>query len=247
MKNILNNTYALRPQAPALELKQIDAGYGNAMILHQLSLCIRSGESVALLGKNGMGKSTLLKAIMGFIPKKHGSISIGGYDVTRDKAHKIARYGMAYAAQEQPLFADLSVKNNLLLTLDNPSTFDQLFARIAHLFPVFANRLDQYAGTLSGGEQKMLLVARSLMTRPDIIMLDEITEGLQPSVINNIAQALRWERKSRKTTMLIVEQNIDFALKVSDRYCILKQGQIIDHGQSLDANAKDHIYRHLMV
>lgn len=230
-----------------LEIENISSGYGNAMILRNLSMTIKAGESVAVLGKNGMGKSTLLKSIMGFLPKKTGSIKIAGYNVTKTRPHNIATHGVAYAAQEQSLFTELSVKDNLMMGMDHPGTFSQEFTKIVHLFPVFEKRLEQMAGTLSGGEQKMLLVARCLLLRPDFIMLDEITEGLQPSVIDNIARALNWERKAHGTSMLIIEQNISFATAISDRYMILKQGQFVDSGNSKDADAKDAIYRHLVV
>ena len=233
--------------ANEIEISGISSGYGNAMILSDLSLDVRKGESVAILGKNGMGKSPLLKSIMGFLPKKKGSIKIAGYDVTKVRPHSIANHGVAYAAQEQALFTELSVKDNLKIGMPHPNTFEQEFSKIIHLFPVFEKRLNQHAGTLSGGEQKMLLVARCLLLRPDIIMLDEITEGLQPSVISNIARALNWERKTHGTTMLIIEQNISFAVSVSDKYMILKQGRFIDSGSSKSSDAADAIYSHLIV
>lgn len=118
---------------------------------------------------------------------------------------------------------------------------------MAQLFPVFASRLRQHAGTLSGGEQKMLLVARGLMQRPALLLLDEITEGLQPSVIDRLAGALAWERERRGTSMFIVEQNVAFALKVADRYLILKQGAIVDQGEAGAAGAAGHIIDHLKV
>lgn len=231
----------------ALDVINITSGYGNAMILRNLSLRIMSGESVSVLGKNGMGKSTLLKSIMNFLPKANGCVKLFGFDITKTRPHNIARHGIAYAAQEQPLFTDLSVRNNLEIALKHPETFDQLFRPITHLFPVFAKRLDQPAGTLSGGEQKMLLVARCLMLRPSFIMLDEITEGLQPMVIDNIAEALKWERESHGTSMLIIEQNIRFALKVSDRFQIMSKGALVDSGSCDDDGATAKILKHLSV
>lgn len=231
----------------ALDVINITSGYGNAMILRNLSLRIMSGESVSVLGKNGMGKSTLLKSIMNFLPKANGQVKLFGFDITKTRPHNIARHGIAYAAQEQPLFTDLSVRNNLEIALKHPETFDQLFRPITHLFPVFAKRLDQPAGTLSGGEQKMLLVARCLMLRPSFIMLDEITEGLQPMVIDNIAEALKWERESHGTSMLIIEQNIRFALKVSDRFQIMSKGALVDSGSCDDDEAAAKILKHLSV
>ncbi|WP_394782138.1 ABC transporter ATP-binding protein [Undibacterium sp.] len=231
----------------ALSMVSVSSGYKNSMVLHNLSLSINSGDSVALLGKNGMGKTTLLKTIMGYLPKKSGTVCLHGKDVTRFPPFRIARAGIAYAPQEHALFQDLSIKDNLRLGLEDESVFDERFAEITPVFPVFKTRLKQYAGTLSGGEQKMLLVARALLMRPSMILLDEITEGLQPSVIDRLAEALLWERTRHGTTMLIIEQNVPFALKVADRYLVLKQGEIIEDGSTKGNDVKDAIFSHLRV
>jgi len=232
---------------PALQLQDVTSGYKASVVLRNLSFSIAAGDAFALLGKNGMGKSTLLKTIMGYLPKKSGTIHVDGNDITRLPPYRIARVGIAYAAQEQALFADLSVRDNLRLGLLKESWFDDRFAQIEPIFPVFKRRLNQYAGTLSGGEQKMLLVARALMMRPSIILLDEITEGLQPTVIDRLAESLLWERKTHGTTMLIVEQNVPFALKVADQYLVLKQGEIVDRGDAKNGSATDTIFGHLRV
>ncbi|MFM0040924.1 ABC transporter ATP-binding protein [Paraburkholderia sediminicola] len=231
----------------ALDLQDVTSGYKTSVVLRKLSLTVASGEAVALLGKNGMGKTTLVKTIMGYLPKKSGAIRAIGQDITRLAPHRIAQAGIAYAPQEHALFQDLSVRDNLCLGLAKASVFDERFAGIEPVFPVFKSRLRQFAGTLSGGEQKMLLVARALMMRPSIILLDEITEGLQPSVIDRLAEALLWERKRHGTTLLLIEQNVPFALKVADRYAVLKQGEIIDHGNAKDAGAAGTIFEHLRV
>jgi len=233
--------------AIALNLQDVTSGYKASIVLRKLSMTVSGGEAVALLGKNGMGKSTLLKTIMGYLPKKSGTIQVNGLDITHAPSHQIARAGIAYAPQEHALFQDLSIRDNLRLGLPKVSVFDERFAEIEPIFPVFKSRLKQFAGTLSGGEQKMLLVARALMMRPSVILLDEITEGLQPSVIDRLAQALLWERNRRGTTLLLVEQHVPFALKVADRYAILKQGEIVDHGDAKDEGAAESIFGHLCV
>jgi branched-chain amino acid transport system ATP-binding protein len=233
--------------ANALELRGVTSGYKASVVLRGLSMSVAAGEAVALLGKNGMGKTTLLKTIMGYLPKQGGSIHVNGLDVTRLPPHRIARAGIAYAPQEHALFQDLSIRDNLRLGLPDVSVFDERFADLEPLFPVFKSRLKQHAGTLSGGEQKMLLVARALMMRPSMMLLDEITEGLQPSVIDRVAQALLWERSRHGTTVLLIEQHVPFALRVADRYAILKQGEIIDHGDAKDAAAAASIFDHLRV
>jgi len=184
---------------------------------------------------------------MGYLPKKTGTVRVRGQDITRMAPHRIAQAGVAYAPQEHALFQDLTIRDNLRLGLAKVSVFDERFAEIEPVFPVFKSRLKQLAGTLSGGEQKMLLVARALMMRPSIILLDEITEGLQPSVIERLAEALLWERKRHGTTLLLIEQNVPFALKVADRYTVLKQGEIIDHGNASDERAAGSIFEHLRV
>jgi ABC-type branched-subunit amino acid transport system ATPase component len=184
---------------------------------------------------------------MGYLPKEAGTIQLSGEDITRLAPHRIARLGIAYAAQEQALFTDLSIRDNLRLGLAKESVFDERFAEIEPVFPVFKSRLKQYAGTLSGGEQKMLLLARALMMRPTVILLDDITEGLQPSIIDRLANALLWEREQRGTTMLIIEQNVPFALKVADRFLVLKQGEIVDEGDAKGEDASERVFSHLRV
>jgi len=231
----------------SLELNAVTSGYRASIVIRDMSFKVSAGEAVALLGKNGMGKTTLLKTIMGYLPKKQGSVQVNDSDITRLPPHRVAQVGIAYAAQEKALFTELSIRDNLRMGLEKDSLFDQRFAAIEPVFPVFKDRLKQYAGTLSGGEQKMLLVARALMMRPSIILLDEITEGLQPSVIDRIAVALVHERQHHGTTMLLIEQNVPFALKVADRYLVLKQGEIEEEGGANTPGATEAIFNHLRV
>ncbi|WP_427184953.1 ABC transporter ATP-binding protein [Bordetella bronchialis] len=231
----------------ALKLDGVVSGYGASVVLRGVSMDIAAGQAVALLGKNGMGKSTLLKTVMGYLPKQGGSVALDGEDITRLPPHRVARKGVAYAAQEQAIFTELSVRDNLRLGLEREADFPARFAAVEPIFPVFKDRLKQPAGTLSGGEQKMLLVARALMLRPSVILLDEITEGLQPSVIDRLAQALLWERRENGTTMLLIEQNVDFALRVTDRFLVLKQGEIVEQGSARDGAAAETVFAHLRV
>lgn len=225
----------------ALEVSELTAGYGGAMVLHGVSLSVVPGEIVALLGKNGMGKSTLLKTIMGLVAAQRGTVSIFGENVSKLRAHQVARRALAYAPQEKPLFHDLSVEQNLQLGLRESKSFNRQFERVADVFPVLATRLKQRAGTLSGGEQKMLLIARALLSAPALILIDEITEGLQPSVIERLAAILRSERERSGTAMLLVEQNVSFALSVADRYLLLKRGEIVNAARVDSNQAAQHI------
>ena len=230
-----------------LQLDAVCSGYKASVVLRGATLSIAPGEAVALLGKNGMGKSTLLKTVMGYLPKSQGAVHLRGRDITRLQPYRVSRMGVSYAPQEHAIFTELSIRDNLRIGLLKDSTFDERFSAIESLFPVFGSRLKQYAGTLSGGEQKMLLVARALMMKPSVVLLDEITEGVQPSIVERIAQALLWERGQRGTTMLIVEQNVPFALKVADRYVVLKQGVIVDEGSCRADGAVEAIFDHLRV
>ena len=233
--------------AAALDVKGVRSGYGEAPVLRDVSFDVRPGEIFALLGKNGMGKSTLLKSVMGFLPLHAGSVGLFGADITGLPPHKVARRDIAYTPQEQALFQDLTVEENLRLGLRNERSFDPGLKRIGQFFPVLPTRLKQRAGTLSGGEQKMLLVARALMSRPKLMLIDEITEGLQPSVIERLAGVLCAERDESKVSILLIEQNVKFALSVADRYAVLKLGEIVDRGDIGSADVERRITDQLSV
>jgi ABC-type branched-subunit amino acid transport system ATPase component len=214
----------------ALHLEGVSSGYGEALVVREASFEVQPGEIFALLGKNGMGKSTLLKTVMGFLPIKAGRIKLFGGDITGLPPHRVARRDIAYTQQEKALFQDLTVEQNLRLGLRDQSLFDDGMQRIGEHFPVLPTRLGQRAGTLSGGEQKMLLVSRALISQPKLMLIDEITEGLQPSVIERLAGVLRAERDQSGTSVLLVEQNVKFAMAIADRYAVLKLGEIVDRG-----------------
>jgi branched-chain amino acid transport system ATP-binding protein len=211
-------------------LRGIRSGYGEALVVNGVDLDVRAGEIVALLGKNGMGKSTLLKTVMGFVPLGGGEVELFGDRVDGLAPHRIARRAIAYTPQEQALFQDLTVRENLRLGLRDDRQLEDGIARVGEIFSFIPERQRQRAGTLSGGEQKMLLVARALISRPKLMLVDEITEGLQPSVIDRLIAAFRAERARAGTAMLLVEQHVKFALAVADRYAILKLGEIADSG-----------------
>ncbi len=221
-------------EAPALELDGVSSGYGEALVIRDVALSLAPAQILAILGKNGMGKSTLLKTIMGYLPAASGAIRVFGERVTGIPTHRLARRGIAYSPQEQSLFQDLSVGDNLRLGLAEEKPFAAELARVGRFFPFLLERQRQRAGTLSGGEQKMLLVARALMTRPKLMLIDEISEGLQPSIVQRLATVLRAERDATGVAMLLVEQNVRFAGAVADGYAILKRGTIVDRGRLAD-------------
>jgi branched-chain amino acid transport system ATP-binding protein len=234
-------------EAEVLSVAGLESGYGGAMVLNELNLSLREGEIFAILGKNGMGKSTLLKTVMGFIAARQGSVSFYGQSAAGLSPDRIAHQRVAYIPQEQPLFQDLTVRENLGLALVRDKDFTVRFDAIADYFPFLKERMGQKAGTLSGGEQKMLLVARALICRPRIILIDEITEGMQPSVIERLIGILHSERDKFGTAMLVVEQNVHFALAAADRYAVLDLGRIVDAGSTGDVHAHAHITDHLSV
>jgi len=228
-----------------VQVHGLQSGYGEAMVLKGLDLTLARGEVVAILGKNGMGKSTLLKTLMGYIRPKDGDIALFGERTTGAPPNRIARHGVAYIPQEKALFQDLSVEENLKLALVRDRDFKPLFERIEDLFPFLKDRLGQKAGTLSGGEQKMLLVARALICKPKLILIDEITEGMQPSVIERLVGILSRERDTAGTTMLLVEQHVAFAFAVASRYAVLELGEIPAAGATADASASATVSRFL--
>ncbi len=230
-----------------LELSGVRSGYGEAMVVHGVDLDVAPGEILAILGKNGVGKSTLLKTVMGFLPTRGGSIRLGGRDITGLAPHRVARLGVAYTPQERALFADIAVEDNLRLGLREERGFEGRLRRAARHFPFLLDRRPQAAGTLSGGEQKMLLLTRALIAGPRLMLVDEISEGLQPSVIQRLVEVLREERRETGLSILLVEQNVRFALAVADRYAVLKRGEIVDRGEVGAPGAEASIHEHLSV
>jgi branched-chain amino acid transport system ATP-binding protein len=200
---------------------------------------------MAILGKNGMGKSTLLKTLMGYIRPAEGEVALFGERTTGMPPNRIGRRDVAYIPQEKALFQDLTVEENLKLALLRDRDFKALFARIDDLFPFLKDRLRQKAGTLSGGEQKMLLVARALIRQPKLILIDEITEGMQPSVIERLVGILIRERDTAGTTMLLVEQHVRFAFAVANRYAVLELGEIPASGETAEPSAQATVSRFL--
>lgn len=233
--------------APALHVEQLTSGYGEAMVLRDVSFSLPSGEVLAILGKNGMGKSTLLKTVMGFLPVKSGEIRIFGERTTGLAPHRMTRRKVSYSPQDQAIFQDLTVDENLRLSLRRDRGYESELERVAGFFPFLAGRRRQRAGTLSGGEQKMLLVARALLSRPQLMLVDEITEGLQPSVIQRLADVLRTEMRSFGVAILLIEQNVGFALSVADRYAVLTRGEIVDGGLVGQQDVATSIQEHLSV
>jgi len=232
---------------PELKIAGLASGYAGAVVIRDVSLDVRPGEVFALLGKNGMGKSTLLKTIFGFLPAMQGKIELRGQDITNESPHKIAKLSIAYCPQEQAIFQDLTVKENLRLGLFDEKNLDESIDFVSTYFPIIKDRLTQKAGTLSGGEQKMLILSRAFLSKPQLILIDEISEGLQPLMIERVSKILQAARETMGTSILLVEQNVGFALGIADRYAILKLGEIAEEGEVKNANVVETVREHLSV
>jgi branched-chain amino acid transport system ATP-binding protein len=208
-----------------LEVRDIDCFYGNVQVLRGLSLSLAAGEVLCLLGRNGVGKTTTLRAIMGLIPVRKGAITLDGVDLTMLAAHEVAKRAVAYVPQGRRLFAELTVKENLDIGLMTRNTGAPALERVLGLFPALKERLAQRAGTLSGGEQQMLAMARALCIEPKVMLLDEPTEGLMPSMIATIRHSVLELREAGVATLL-VEQRVDAVLPVADRIAFVEGGRI---------------------
>lgn len=217
----------------------VESGYGSATVLRGVDLTVGDGEALAVVGRNGMGKTTLLKTLLGYLRPTAGTVQLDGTDVTGLLPERIVRHGVAYGPQDEPIFAALSVEENLLAARSERLD-PQRRREVLEFFPVLADRTRQRAGTLSGGEQKMLVLARALLAEPRLIVLDEITAGLQPSMVSTVVRALRWERERRGTTLLLVEQNIDATLGICDRVAVMKLGRLVAEEPAVD-EARDRL------
>ncbi|MEO1459900.1 MAG: ABC transporter ATP-binding protein, partial [Pseudomonadota bacterium] len=211
-----------------LEIRGLRAGYGRVPVLHGLDLTIAEGQIVGILGHNGMGKSTLLKTLMGLVPATGGGISFDGMDVTREPSHERARLGIGYVPQGRGIFPTLSVRDNLRMGIAAHDAVDEEAALEAVLreFPQLERLLARQGGALSGGEQQLLALARALVSEPQLLLLDEPTEGIQPSIVDMIEEKLRELAAARGISILLVEQNLEFITDLSDRVLVLQKGLI---------------------
>ncbi len=211
----------------ALTVKDLDCAYGDVQVLHRVSLALHKGEVLCLLGRNGAGKTTLLKTIMGLVRAQGGSIVKDGVELTRLPAWQAPRHGVAYVPQGRRLFAEMTVAENIQIGLNARGGGDAVREAVLELFPVLRDRLKQRSGTLSGGEQQMLAMARALCVEPDVLLLDEPTEGLMPSMIARIRETVTGLR-GRGVSTILVEQRVDAVLPVADRVVFMENGRVRD-------------------
>jgi branched-chain amino acid transport system ATP-binding protein len=231
---------------PVLEVRDLQAWYGESHILHGINFDVRPGEVVTLLGRNGAGKTTTLKSIMGIIGKRTGSVKFEGSEIIKTASDKIARQGIAFCPEERGIFSSLDVRENLMLP-PTIRTGGLSVEQIFELFPNLKERLNSQGTKLSGGEQQMLAIGRILRTGARFLMLDEPTEGLAPVIIQQIGHTIA-RLKSEGFTILLVEQNFRFASTVADRFYIVDHGKVVDGFASSELSANmDKLHTYLGV
>jgi urea transport system ATP-binding protein len=212
-----------------LAVEGLDAGYGGSQILWSVDVTVPAGQVVCLMGRNGVGKTTLLKTIMGLLPARGGRVAVDGSDVTRWSPDRRARAGVGYVPQGREIFPHLTVEENLRMSLLGCGRARDLDDALA-LFPALKRLLGRKGGVLSGGEQQMLAIGRALLTRPKLLMLDEPTEGIQPSIVEEIGEAIRRIRTEMGLAVLLVEQYLDFVEQLADAYVIMAKGAVVAGG-----------------
>ena len=236
---------------PLLQVQGLNAWYGAAQILFDVSLQVGRGEVVALMGRNGAGKSTTLKALMGMVARR-GSVQFLGHDIARREPHDIARLGLGYVPEERRIFTDLSVMDNLEVGRQRPRrwpdgtpapewTPEKLFA----LFPNLGEMPQRPGGRMSGGEQQMLTVARTLMGQPLLVLLDEPSEGVAPLIVQQMARTIR-ALKAQGVSVLLSEQNLPFAEAVADRAYLIEQGEVVHEGSMADVVANPDVRKNCL-
>jgi urea transport system ATP-binding protein len=230
-----------------LNLVDVDSYYGHSRVLHRLSLRVGIGEFTVILGRNGTGKTTLLKTLMGLTDRQTGKIVFNDLNLSGYPAHQRARAGIAYVPQGREIIPEFSVRENILM-----GTFARRDGRrivpdlVYELFPYLAANPDRPGGVLSGGQQQQLAIARALAAEPDILLLDEPTEGIQPNLVEEIEQVIAELNRARHLTIILVEQNVAFARRASDRFAILEKGRVVASGATADLS-DSMVHRHLAI
>lgn len=231
-----------------LQAENLNQYYGSSHTLRSISLQVARGQCLALLGRNGVGKTTLLKCLMGVLPVSGGTVRLAGRDITRQPPHARAAAGIAYVPQGREIFARLTVEENLRMGMAilPGRQAARISGEVYELFPVLKDMLQRRGGDLSGGQQQQLAIARALLQRPQVLILDEPTEGIQPSIIKDIERVIRLLRQRGDMAILLCEQYFDFAHALADQFVVLSRGAVVAAGSQAQM-AGDDVTRHLSV
>ena len=232
-----------------LEVKNLSSGYGKVQILNDVSVNIKKGEIVSIIGRNGVGKSTFVKTVIGIIQAKSGTIYFpAGRDITKWPAYKRARQGMAYVPQGHGIFPKLSVEENLKIgALINTGKKEEAYERVYEYFPRLAERRKQEAGTMSGGEQAMLSIGRALVNKPEIILLDEPSEGVQPNIVNQMGDIIQRISEDMGLTVMMIEQHLGLIQQISQRAYVMDKGTITNSLTKEELNDDSEVTKYLAV
>ena len=230
-----------------LEVKGVSVSYGKSRIVNKVSFAVDSTEKLAILGRNGVGKTTLLKSLIGLLPLQSGAVCLDKVDLTAMKAYERAQSGIAYVPQGREIIPNLTVKENLELgALSHTKDIKPRLEEVFEYFPILPEHLDRKGGVLSGGQQQQLAIARALMSHPKALLLDEPTEGIQPNVVAEIGNILKRIHKAMRIPIVIVEQNLKFARRLADRFLIIQKGEIVTAG-AMENLSDEVIHRFLTV
>ncbi|MBO9606919.1 MAG: urea ABC transporter ATP-binding subunit UrtE [Paenibacillaceae bacterium] len=230
-----------------LDIADLEVGYGESSVLRGVSLKVKPGQIVCLMGRNGVGKTTLMKSVIGLLTARRGTISFGGEAIVRQPPDKRARAGIGYVPQGRDIFSQLTVEENLQLGLEaSPRKTKQVPERLFAMFPVLKTMLKRRGGDLSGGQQQQLAIARALAAEPKLLLLDEPMEGIQPSVVAEIEHVIESIKRERTMSVLLVEQSLAFATTIADYYYVIDKGAVVLEGHSADLSVEE-VKRHLLV
>jgi len=231
-----------------LQVNQLNQYYGAAHTLRGVSINVEKGKCLSLLGRNGVGKTTLLKCLMGVLPVAAGNVTLEGRDITKLKPHQRAALGIAYVPQGREIFARLTVEENLLMGMATRSgrKASTIKGEVYELFPVLKEMLHRRGGDLSGGQQQQLAIARALLAEPKLIILDEPTEGIQPSIIKDIGRVISLLRQRGDIGILLCEQYFDFARELADTFVVMSRGEVVASGVQAEMDNED-VKKHLAV
>ena len=231
-----------------LQVNQLNQYYGAAHTLRGVSINVEKGKCLSLLGRNGVGKTTLLKCLMGVLPVAAGDVTLEGRDITKLKPHQRAALGIAYVPQGREIFARLTVEENLLMGMATKSgrKASTIKGEVYELFPVLKEMLHRRGGDLSGGQQQQLAIARALLAEPKLIILDEPTEGIQPSIIKDIGRVISLLRQRGDIGILLCEQYFDFARELADTFVVMSRGEVVAAGVQAEMDNED-VKKHLAV